>query len=377
MKILILIQCTNLGGMEQSTLLFIRELIRIGYQVEVISLNEVGDIGPALEKEGVTVRGIPYRGKFGWRSYPAVRRALCESDSDYLVMVGHNMMAMLAMGRLWEGKRVLSLHFHHRGVMPSWAWGIIYIVAAIKFRSIIYPSKFIHQEALKIAPWIRARSNVISFPIPLYEVTSVTEKSEARRRLGQPEEGFYVGNAGWLIPRKRWDVFLRVAARVVKIIPEARFLIAGDGPERASLELLARDLGIENQVRWLGWQKGLGDFYQALNVMLFNSDWDAMGRTPLEAMSYGIPTVASVVNGGLGEMIIDDRVGFFLQEHDVGKMADEIIRIASDPNAASRYAVAGNQRIKEVGSAKIHTIRVLLSLGITPPAWYLEEADYL
>jgi len=375
-KILILIQCTNLGGMEQSTLLFIRELLKIGYEVEVLSLNTVGDIGPALEKEGVAVRGLHYRGRFGWRSFLSVRRALRESNADHLVMVGHNMMAMLAMGRLWEGKRVLSLHFHHQGVMPAWAWGIIYVMAAIKFKAIIYPSRFIHQEALKIAPWIRARSNVISFPIPLFEITSDIERVAARSRLGLPETGFFVGNAGWLIPRKRWDVFLRVAACVVKKIPGALFLIAGDGPERASLETLTRDLGIEKHIRWMGWQKGLDDFYKALNVMLFNSDWDAMGRTPLEAMSYGIPTVASVVNGGLGEMINERRMGFFLDEHDVQKMANEIIRIASDVDAAKGYAIQGNKRIKEVGSAKIHTIRVLLALGVTPPQHYLEEADY-
>jgi glycosyltransferase involved in cell wall biosynthesis len=375
MKILILIQCTNLGGMEQSTLLFIRELIRIGIQVEVLSLNSVGDIGPALEKEGVTVKGIPYRGKFGWRSYFRVRRALRESDADHLVMVGHNLMAMLAMGSLWKGKRVLSLHFHHRGVMPLWCWGIIYVVAAFKFKAIIYPSKFIHQEALQIAPWIRARSNVISFPIPMNEVTSNAERAQARARLGLLESGFYVGNAGWLISRKRWDVFLKVAARVLQKLPQARFLIAGDGPERDSLESLARDLGIEAHVRWMGWQKGVDDFYKALNVMLFNSDWDAMGRTPLEAMSHGVATVASVANGGLGEIIVDKRMGFFLREHDVEKMADEIIRIASDSKVAESYAQAGNQRIKEVGSAKLHTIRVLLSLGITPPQWYLAEPD--
>ena len=64
-------------------------------------------------------------------------------------------------------------------------------------------------------------------------------------------------------------------------------------------------------------------------------------------------------------------------EHDVKKMADEIIRIASDSDVVSQYAVAGNKRIKQVGSANIHTIRVLLSLGITPPSWYQEEVRYL
>src|SRR5581483_10576503 len=73
------------------------------------------------------------------------------------------------------------------------------------------------------------------------------------------------------------------------------FAIAGDGPERASLESLARETGISKSVRWLGWLKDMTSFYQALDVLQFNSDWDALGLTPVEAMSFGIPVVCSVL----------------------------------------------------------------------------------
>ena len=126
----------------------------------------------------------------------------------------------------------------------------------------------------------------------------------------------------------------------------------------------------------MGWLKGLDDFYKSLNVMLFNSDWDAMGRTPLEAMSHGVPTVASVLNGGLGEMISDKSMGFFINTHDIDKMSSEIIRIAQNPETANAYAVCGNQRIREVGSAKQHTLRVLSALEVPVPKWYLDSSDF-
>ena len=367
MKILILIQCTNLGGMEQATLPLVQQLLGKGFEVEVLSLNPVGEMGRLLEKEGVPVHGFEYRGIFGWRSFPDVRSALRISDADSLIMVGHNLMAMLALGNRWHGRRILFLHFHHHGVMPRLLWKLIYFLAGIQFKVIIFPSVFISAEAIDIAPWIRRKSQVLRSPIHLFGITSASDRLQARKRLGLSEKCSYVGNAGWLIKRKRWDVFLDVAASVSAEVPDVRFLIAGDGPERESLEKRADNLGISERIHWMGWQKNLNDFYQSLDVLLFNSEWDAMGRTPLEAMARGIPVVASVINGGLGEIIDDPSIGMLLGSHDVSRLALEIVAILNDPDRARSYAVSGYKRIEEVGSAKAHANQVLSLLSLPLP----------
>ncbi len=80
---------------------------------------------------------------------------------------------------------------------------------------------------------------------------------------------------------------------------------------RDSLQRLAASLGIATPgVIWTGWLTDLTPFYAGIDVLLFNSDWDALGLTPVEAMSYGVPVVASVEHGGLGE-ILDNRCGWF------------------------------------------------------------------
>lgn len=368
MKILILIQCTNLGGMEQATLPLIQEFVRRGLEVEVLSLNPVGEMGPLLEKEGVSVQGLEYRGIFGWRSFFAVRRFLRASSADYAIMVGHNLMAMLALGIRWHGKRILFMHFHHRGVLPRLLWKLIYLLAAFQFRAVIFPSSFISAEAIDLAPWIARKVHVCRSPVPLLGITNPLQRSEARARSGLSQHAFYVGNAGWLIKRKRWDVFLEVAALVVREIPDVCFLIAGDGPDREELERQAKILGISDRIQWMGWLKNLDDFYKSLDVLLFNSDWDAMGRTPLEAMSHGVPVVASVLNGGLKEIISDPAMGMLLERHDISVLASEIVAILRDPNRAHAYARAGCRRIEEIGSAKAHASYVLSALGVILPS---------
>jgi glycosyltransferase involved in cell wall biosynthesis len=363
MKILVVIQCTNLGGMEQCALLFMEELKRLGIECELISLNRFGELEALLNARGIPARDLPYRGHGGWRSFWQTRRMLRSTRADGIIMFGHNLMAMAALDRRLKRRSVLSMHFHHRGVKPGWAWRLIYRLAADRFRAIVYASHFICDEAIDLVPDLKDLSRVISFPIPLPPLSTDETRREARQRLGIPPDVLVVGNAGWLIPRKRWDVFLDVAENVASRIPEAHFLIAGDGPEQKALAARARDQGIDNRIHWLGWQKNLTDFYHCLDVMLFNSDWDAMGRTPLEAMAHGIPTVASVTHGGLKEMLNDPRYAVYFPTHDIGRLADVVVKLLRDRQAARAMGIAGRARIEEVGSSLVHTLRVLKVMG--------------
>ena len=364
MKILALIQCANLGGMEQSTILLLDELRSMGLEIELLSLNEIGPLAQVIEQQHIPASAVGYQGKWGWRSFPALRRVLRAKQADALVMVGHNLMAMLAMGGRWKGKCVLSMHFHHEGVKPEWVWRLIYRLAVRRFRAIVFASHFIREEAVAIAPFLKDITQVITFPIPLPAMPREADRRYARARLGLPAGARLVGNAGWLIPRKRWDVFIETAALVAARVQGAHFVVAGDGPERGGLEARVSAMGLAQRFHWLGWQKDLADFYLSIDLMLFNSDWDAMGRTPLEAMAYGIPTVASVLNGGLREIINSDSFAVLLPAHDLPKMAESVSGLLADKLAAAALGSAGRQRIAEIGSPRLHALRVLRTLGV-------------
>jgi glycosyltransferase involved in cell wall biosynthesis len=139
---------------------------------------------------------------------------------------------------------------------------------------------------------------------------------------------------------------LRVAQLILRNRPETLFLIAGDGPERESLRKLASDLGISDAVRWLGWQHNMSRFYTALNVMLFNSDWDAVGMTPLEAMSYGLPVVASIINGGLTEIVGNDCGAVIINSHDTKLLAASIDSFLDSPIKSQEAGLAGRDCVR-------------------------------
>ena len=346
MRILNVMQCTNLGGMEQASLRLMAGLSRSGHSCSVLSLNPVGALGPLLQQNGIAAQGINYRGKGGWLSIGELRKKLRSYEADALIMTGHNLLAMSVLGQVETKKRLLAMHFHHTGVKPQWQWKLIYRAACRKFDCITYPSDFIRREAITLYPAVERMSATVRNPLQVPDLPSEADRREARHTLGLPMKGPVVGNAGWLIPRKRFDVFLNTARLIAQAVPDATFVIAGDGPQRQELMRLAITLGIGQRVKWLGWMSDISPLYKSLDALLFNSDWDAFPTAPLEAMSYGVPVAASVINGGLREVISDDRYGFVFGTHDADSLAGAVVRCLEDPRR--RVGMQGRERVSRL-----------------------------
>jgi glycosyltransferase involved in cell wall biosynthesis len=337
MHVLNVLQCTNLGGTEQGAFRLMQALRPYGHSSEVVSMHPAGRFVPKLEAENIPVTSLDYRGRFGWRSHLSVRRTFRKLQADCLIMHGPTLSGVLAVAPACPGHRILSVHYHHQGVKPDWSWRRMYAMVHSRFQFVTFCSDYIRREAEALYPALVGKTRTIMYPLTVPDLPEAGEKQAARQRLGLPLEARLIGNAGWLIPRKRFDVFLQVASRVATRCPNAEFVIAGDGVERANLERLAGELGVASRIHWLGWQTDLTDFYHSIDVLEFNSDWDAMGLTCLEAASHAVPVVASVLNGGLSEVLGSENV---LGRHDFDALADRCVRLLESPQAAAEQGRA-------------------------------------
>src|SRR5688572_5986271 len=135
MRILNLIQCANLGGMEQASLRLMRALRARGHELNLISLNPIAGLGPLLERAGIPAISLEYstRGKIA--CFFDLRRTIRRLHADALMMTGHNLAASLALGDVCREHRMMAMHFHHEGVMPPWRWRLIYRAAERQFRT--------------------------------------------------------------------------------------------------------------------------------------------------------------------------------------------------------------------------------------------------
>lgn len=173
-----------------------------------------------------------------------------------------------------------------------------------------------------------------------------------RAELGLAPDTRLVGCVGQLIPWKGQDDFLRVAAKVLSALPEARFLIVGReaGSQqafRASLEELAFSLGIGDQVIFTGFRQDTPSLIASMDVFLHCAvQPDPLPRVILEAMALGKPAVATDT-GGIPEMIDEGTTGILAAPRDVQSLADGTISVLSDRDLAHRMGEAARERVEE------------------------------
>ncbi|MEO8171926.1 MAG: N-acetyl-alpha-D-glucosaminyl L-malate synthase BshA [Sediminibacterium sp.] len=127
---------------------------------------------------------------------------------------------------------------------------------------------------------------------------------------------------------KRVDDVIRVFAAVRKEMP-AKLLMVGDGPERPSIEELTRQLGVDDDVRFLGKQEQIEDILAVSDVFVLPSEYESFGLAALEAMAARA-VVISTNAGGLAEINIQNETGFLADVGDVNAMSSFAIKLLKD-----------------------------------------------
>ncbi|MEL7369007.1 MAG: N-acetyl-alpha-D-glucosaminyl L-malate synthase BshA [Myxococcota bacterium] len=139
-------------------------------------------------------------------------------------------------------------------------------------------------------------------------------------------------------PVKRVDDAVKAFHRIQQAMP-ARLLLVGDGPERAKVANLARDLGIDDRTCFLGTMVEFADLIRHADLFLLPSETESFGLAALEALASGVPVVASNV-GGLPEVIRDGETGRLTPVGDVDAMAQAAIELLQDPVRHEGFAQA-------------------------------------
>ena len=142
-------------------------------------------------------------------------------------------------------------------------------------------------------------------------------------------------------PVKRVLDCIRIFARVHAEVP-SRLLMAGDGPERAPAEELARELGVEDFVHFLGKRDHVERLIPLAHVLLMPSEMESFGLAALEGMACGVPPVATRV-GGVPELITDGKDGYLEAVGDVEAQANRVIALLTDGDLWAGIAEAARE----------------------------------
>jgi len=178
------------------------------------------------------------------------------------------------------------------------------------------------------------------------EQIAAAAPANLRRQLGWAAGTPIVGTVCSLVKRKSVDTLIRAVARLLET-QRLYCAIIGDGPERPSLQRLASDLGIADQVAFLGQHVPAYPFTKALDIAVLatNQPTEMCSNSILEYMACSKPVVATRIAGN-PELVVDGETGLLVEPDDVAGLAQAIAVLSADPAGARLMGARGRARIE-------------------------------
>jgi L-malate glycosyltransferase len=171
------------------------------------------------------------------------------------------------------------------------------------------------------------------------------------QELWLPHHAPVVGNIAALVPHKGQKHLIEAAALVVQKEPDTRFVIAGEGELRESLERQIREHRLEKHVFLTGFRPDVLSILKAFDIFVMSSVAEGLGTSLLDAMAAAKPIVGTRA-GGIPEVIVEGETGFLVEPRDHQAMADAIVRLLEDEGLRRRMGDAGLARARAQFSAE-------------------------
>lgn len=173
-----------------------------------------------------------------------------------------------------------------------------------------------------------------------------TEGVRIRQELGIPESAPVVGTVAVFRFQKRLDVWLEIAAAILKALPDAHFLLIGDGPLRGEIEKKRAELGLEKRVHMLGLQTEVKPFFSAMDVYMMSSIFEGLPIALLEAMSCSC-AIVSTEAGGIKEVIEHGKSGYTCSVDEPLALATYAVELVTDKQKLEFISAGARKRVED------------------------------
>lgn len=153
------------------------------------------------------------------------------------------------------------------------------------------------------------------------------DKQAYKKSIGIPEDCVMLLSVGEMIERKNHEVIIRALGKLQN--KNIYYVICGKGPLKEHLENLAKELGLSENVVFLGFRRDIPELCNTADISAFPSRIEGLGLAGIEAMAAGVPLVSSNVHGIL-DYVIDGKTGYACDPEDVDSFADAISKLSTD-----------------------------------------------
>lgn len=336
LRVELVVPTLHVGGMERLVIFMAREFRSRGIDAGITVIEEVGSLGGEAAESGIPVTLVRTPGVLTNFIAPALRDHF---RNRRLHVVHAHSGVWLKAARAARAARIPGVIHTFHGVVQDEAWHVnpMRRLASWSTDEIIAVSDSLKRILNEQAGVPNERIGVIINGVD-------TKRFAPRPRLvAGPNNAqvFTVGHVARLDPIKNQEMLLRAFAELRSTFPSARLVIAGDGPLRNTLEILASSLGLGSSVQFVGEVRDTAPLYQTFDAFALSSVSEGTSMSILEAMASGVPVVATAV-GGTPALVEGGRLAMLVPSNDAGGMANALAQLASD--RAKRESLAATAR---------------------------------
>ncbi|RLL42755.1 glycosyltransferase family 1 protein [Oceanobacillus piezotolerans] len=309
-----------------------------GWEVEVAASGEM-ELPYTDRKYNIPIQRSPFR-RENIVAYKMLKKIVDNYDYDIIhchTPLGGVLARLAARGQRKNGTKVIyTAHgFHFCKGAPLANWMIYYPIERFlsKYTDTLIT---INQEDYQLATKHRFHAGVIEHvhgvgvDTDRFKPITEKEKIESRKSFGYGADDFLLFYAAEFNKNKNQEFLLHVLASIKEKVPSARLLLAGEGTLLEKCRQLARELGIEHMVDFLGFRKDIDAILPMCDVAVASSLREGLPVNIMEAMACGLPVVA-VDNRGHRELVRNGENGYLIQRADRTHFADCILKLFHSP----------------------------------------------
>jgi glycosyltransferase involved in cell wall biosynthesis len=330
------------GGQHQA-LLLLRGLLARGHAPELITLRD-SLLARRAKDAGISVHGVP-PGRRRLSAALAIHRLVRRRRVD---VVHANEPHALSSAWLARAHRSVPLVVSRRIALPlsTNSFSLARYRAAGK---IVAVSQSVGKSVLASGV-AESCVEVICDGVEIPAMISPADRDRVRNRFAIPQESVCIGNVAAFVPEKGHVLLIRALADLRARFPQCVLLLPGEGPEKAKLSEVVRQLQLEDVVKFPGFVSDIESVYAATDLFVFSSHEEPLGSALLAAMAHGLPVVA-FARGGIPEIVENGKNGLLARELDPVALTAAIERLLSDPAEARRLGETARETISSRFSA--------------------------
>lgn len=353
----------------------IKLLRELGYQVDVAcnfefgsstSQERVSKFQQELTEDNIRTYHIPIPRKITnlkrlFESYRILQKLV--HRNNYEIIHCHSpiggVIARLASRKVREsGTRVLytahGFHFFKGSSIKNWIlfypierWLMRYtdVLITINNEDFSFAKKTFGNRKIEYIPGVGIDTNKLNN----YSINQISKRKE----LNLSDNAFVILSVGELNKNKNHETIIRAISKLEN--KNIYYVICGKGILESYLENLILDLGLERQVKLLGYRTDVSDIYQASDVFAFPSKREGLGLAALEAMASGLPIITSNIHG-IVDYSVDGETGYCCAPEDVDGFANAIMKLYKNRDMVKKMSLHNLSAVKKFDLENVRLI---------------------